>query len=110
MIQVIWLSFSEGRRTSGIIINTGGIYLAFRATQLALISSVGGPPVGSRQPKMYRPLTREMGLTKIHVLTHQVGLEREDISTLKERLTPLETSVVWHSRAWDIRLMPLARR
>jgi hypothetical protein len=59
-----------------MIINTRGICLAFRTTQLALISSVAGPPGGSRQPKMYRPLTREIGLTKIHVLTHQVGLER----------------------------------
>lgn len=54
-------------------------------------------------------LARAIGATEIHAMTPRVGFERKDIGALEERLTRLGISVVWHRRAWDTRLMPLAR-
>ncbi len=54
-------------------------------------------------------LARTIGATQIHAMIPRVGFEREDMNTLAERLTGLGISVVWHRRAWDARLMPLAR-
>ena len=54
-------------------------------------------------------LAREIGTSEIHAMTPRVGFEQEYISALEERLTEVGISVVWHRRAWDSRLMPLAR-
>lgn len=52
---------------------------------------------------------RESCVSQVHMMIPRVGFEQDDIRNLANELTTLGVSVVWHRRAWDERLMPLAR-